>query len=657
MSNKIIGFDLGTGRSAVAVYESGKVTVIPAKDNGAYVTPSMVAFTSSGEILVGAAAERQRITNSKNTVYAIKRFMGKKFSEVQDEVKNVPYEVVAGPNDECRVKINDKLYSPEEISAKILEKLKKDAEEYLGYEVKEAVITVPAYFDSASKEATKNAGIIAGLNVKRILSEPTSACLAHGLEKKKTGKIAIADIGCGTSDLSIIDVADGVFEVLAINGDNHLGGWDLDTAVSKWIVEEFKKSNGIDLSNDAMAMQRINEAAEDAKIALSTTLTHSISLPFITANSNGPLHLSLELTRAKFEQLIQPLVDRLDKPIAEILKDANCVVDDVVLVGGSCRVPLIQEKIKQAFGKEPNKTANLDTAVCEGAAIQGSILAGEQQGNDILLIDVTPLNIGIETMGGIFTTLIDKNTTIPTKKSQVFSTAADGQTAVTVRIATGNRPMFNDNKLLGNFNLDGIPPAPRGVPQIEISIDVDSNNIINVSAKDLGTQKEQHITITNGSGMTKEEIERAKKDAELNAEADNKRAELVNVKNSTEALCFSIEKSLKDNGDKATDDEKKSVEEALKSTREAIATDDLQKIKDATESLNKVWEPVVKKIYASTNGANTAGGQQFDPKQAEEFMKQHPEMFKDGGPFAGANFNGAANSNSNDNDTVDAEPV
>ena len=655
MSNKIVGFDLGTGRSAVAVYESGKVTVIPAKDNGAYVTPSMVAFTSSGEILVGAAAERQRITNSKNTVYAIKRFMGKKFSEVQNEVKNVPYEVVAGPNDECRVKINDKLYSPEEISAKILEKLKKDAEAYLGYEVKEAVITVPAYFDSASKNATKNSGIIAGLDVKRILSEPTSACLAHGLEKKKTGKIAIADIGCGTSDLSIIDVADGVFEVLAINGDNHLGGWDLDNAVSKWIVDEFKKSNGIDLSNDTMAMQRINEAAEDAKIALSTTLTHSISLPFITANSNGPLHLSLELTRAKFEQLIQPLVDRLDKPIAEILKDASCTIDDVVLVGGSCRVPLIQEKIKQAFGREPNKTANLDTAVCEGAAIQGSILAGEQQGNDILLIDVTPLNIGIETMGGIFTTLIEKNTTIPTKKSQVFSTAADGQTAVTVRIATGNRPMFNDNKLLGNFNLDGIPPAPRGVPQIEISIDVDSNNIINVSAKDLGTQKEQHITITNGSGMTKDEIERAKKDAELNAEADKKRAELVNEKNAAESLCFTIEKALKDNADKATNDEKKLIEDAIKNVREAIATDDLQKIKDTVEALNKVWEPIVKKIYA---GTNPAGNQQFDPKQAEEFMKQHPEMFKGGGPFAGANFNGTTNStNANDENVVDAETV
>ena len=656
MSNKIVGFDLGTGRSAVAVYESGKVTVIPGKDNGAYVTPSMVAFTSSGEILVGAAAERQRITNSKNTIYAIKRFMGKKFSEVQNEVKNVPYEVVAGPNDECRVKINNKLYSPEEISAKILEKLKRDAEEYLGYEVKEAVITVPAYFDSASKEATKNAGIIAGLDVKRILSEPTSACLAYGLEKKKTGKIAIADIGCGTSDLSIIDVADGVFEVLAINGDNHLGGWDLDTAVSKWIVEEFKKSNGIDLSNDAMAMQRINEAAEDAKIALSTTLTHTISLPFITANSNGPLHLSLELTKAKFEQLIQPLVDRLDKPIAEILKDANCEINDVVLVGGSCRVPLIQEKIKQAFRKEPNKTANLDTAVCEGAAIQGSILAGDQQGNDILLIDVTPLNIGIETMGGIFTTLIDKNTTIPTKKSQVFSTATDGQTAVTVRIATGNRPMFNDNKLLGNFNLDGIPPAPRGVPQIEISIDVDSNNIINVSAKDLGTQKEQHITITNGSGMSKDEIERAKKDAELNAEADKKRAELINEKNAAESLCFTIEKAMKDNADKATSDEKKPVEDAVKNVREAIATDDMQKIKDVVEALNKAWEPIVKKIYA---GKNPAGAQQFDPKQAEEFMKQHPEMFKDGGPFAGASFGGTstANASTDDGNTVDAEVI
>ena len=649
--NKIIGIDLGTGRSAVSVYEGGKATIIPAKDTGSQTTPSVVAFTKSGEILVGAAAERQRITNPKNTIYAIKRFMGRKYSEVLGEVKAVPYEVVAGPNDECRVVVDGKQYSPEEISAKILEKLKKDAESYLGYEVKDAVVTVPAYFDAAAKEATKNAGTIAGLNVKRVLSEPTSACLAHGLEKKKTGKIAIADIGCGTSDLSIIDVADGVFEVLAINGDNHLGGWDFDHTISQWMVDEFKKANGIDLSNDPMAMQRINEEAEKAKCALSTSTSYSISLPFITANADGPLHLAIDLNRAKLEQLIQPLVDRLDTPIANVLKDAGCAIDEVVLVGGSCRIPLIQEKIKKCFGKEPSKGANLDTVVCEGAAIQGSIMSGEQT-NDIVLLDVTPLDIGIETMGGVFTTLIEKNTTIPTKKSQVFSTASDYQSAVTVRIATGNRRMFEDNKLIGNFNLDGIPPAPRGVPQIEITVDVDANNIINVSAKDLGTQKEQHITITNSSGLSKEEIERMKADAEKYAEEDKKRVELANEKNSVEGVCFSIEKALKDNGGKATEDEKKSVENAIKEARESIKTDDISKMKAAVDILNKTWEPIVKKIYPSGNSASS-GNPQFTQEQMSDFMKKNPDLFKNGGPFAGFDGKGY----SNNNGTVDAETI
>lgn len=649
-NSKIIGIDLGTGNSAVAVHEGNKATVIPAKDTGSLTTPSMVAFLPNGEILVGAAAARQRITNPKNTVYAIKRFMGKKFSEVQEEIKVVPYEVVAGPNDECRVKINGKLYSPEEISAKILEKLKKDAESYLGYEVKEAVVTVPAYFDAVAKEATKNAGTIAGLDVKRVLSEPTSACLAYGLEKKKTGKIAIADIGCGTSDLSIIDVADGVFEVLAINGDNKLGGWDFDAAIAKWIVDEFKSTNGIDLSKDPMAMQRINEEAEKAKCALSTMPSYSISLPFITANENGPLHLSLELSKAKLEQLVSPLVDRLDSPIAEVLKDAGCTVDDVVLVGGSCRMPLIQEKVKKCFGKEPSKNANLDTVVCEGAAIQGSIMAGEQTGNDVLLLDVTPLDIGIETLGGIFTPLIEKNSTIPTKKSQVFSTAADYQPAVTVRIATGNRKMFDDNKLLGNFNLDGIPPAPRGVPQIEITVDVDANNIINVSAKDLGTNKEQHITITNGSGLSKEDIERMKADAEKYAAEDQKRADLANAKNSAESMCFSIEKALKESEGKASEDDKKSIEDAIAKTRNAIKTDDPQKIKDAVEAMGKVWEPVVKKIYP--NGQ--PGTQPNFSAEDLEKMKNDPrfaEMFKN----MGANANSA--STKTDDGTIDAETV
>ena len=597
--SKIIAIDLGTGNSAVAIMEGTSTKVIPAADTGAMTTPSMVAFAKNGDILVGAAAARQRVTNPKNTIYAIKRFMGKTTKEVANEIADVPYEVVSGPNDQCRVKINDKLYSPEEISAKILEKLKKDAEAYIGEKVTKAVITCPAYFDTAAKEATKNAGTIAGLEVMRVFSEPTAACLCYGLDKKKTGKIAIADIGCGTSDFSVIDVADGVFEVLAINGDNHLGGWDLDRAVADWIVAEFKKLEGIDLSNDSMAMQRINEEAEKAKCALSTALTYNINLPFITANESGPKHLSLELTKSKLEQLIAPLVDRLATPVKTVLNDAGVSVDDVVLVGGSCRVPMIQEKIKSLFNKEPNKNANLDTVVCEGAAIQASILNGESVGTDVLLLDVTPMDIGIETLGGVMTTLIDKNTTIPTKKSQVFSTAADNQPAVTVRIATGNRKMFADNKILGNFNLDGIPPAPRGIPQIEITVDIDANNIMTVSAKDLGTQKEQHITITAGSGLSKEEIEKMKADAEAHAAEDEKKAELISEKNKADGLCFAVEKAIKDAGDKLTEEDKKPVEAAIAEVREAIKGDNIDLIKTKIDALSKANEPIAMKLYSN----------------------------------------------------------
>ena len=498
---KILGIDLGTGNSACAFIEGDRAQIIPAADTGAQTTPSMVAFTKSGDVLVGAPAARQRVTNSKNTVYSIKRFMGRRFSEVQPEVEMAPYKVVAGQDGSCRVDIDGKLYSPEEISAKILEKLRKDAEAFLGEKVRKCVITCPAYFDAAAKEATRNAGTIAGMEVVRVISEPTAACLAYGLDKKKTGKIAIADIGCGTSDFSIIDIADGVFEVLAINGDNHIGGWDFDNAVAQWLISEFKAKNGVDLSADPMAMQRINEEAEKAKCALSTSLTYSISLPFISMNASGPLHLETELSRAKLEALVEPLVSKLARPVAEVLKDAGCGIDEVVLVGGSCRMPLIQRKIAELFGTEPSKNANLDTVVAEGAAIQGGVLNGQDIGSDVLLLDVTPLDIGIETLGGVFTPLIEKNSTIPCKRSQVFTTAADNQPAVTVQIATGNRPMFADNKLIGTFNLDGIPPAARGVPQIEITVDVDANNIVNVSAKDLGTGKEQHVTITNGSGL------------------------------------------------------------------------------------------------------------------------------------------------------------
>ena len=624
MSEKIIAIDLGTGNSAVAVFEGNKPTMIPAKDTGSYTTPSIVAFTKNGDVLVGTAAARQRVTNPKNTIYAIKRFMGKTFEEAKDEISKVPYEVVAGPNGQCRVKIEEKLYSPEEISAKILEKMRQDAEAYLGTSVKKCVVTVPAYFNAAAKEATKNAATIAGMECVRVISEPTAACLCYGLDKKKSGKIAIADIGCGTSDLSLIDVQDGVFEVIGINGDNHLGGWDLDNAVARWMISEFKSTTGIDLSNDPMAMQRIEEEAEKAKCALSTTLTYAINLPFITADATGPKHLTMELSKAKLESLIQPLVDRLDKPIRDLLADANVSVDEVVLVGGSCRVPLIQQKIKNAFSKEPNKNANLDTVVAEGASIQASIMNGENVGTDVLLLDVTPLNIGIETMGQVFTTMIEKNTTIPTKKTQVFSTAADNQPAVTIRIATGNRPMFADNKLIGNFNLDGIPPAPRGVPQIEITVEVDANNIISVSAKDLGTQKEQHITITDGSGLSKEDIERMKAEAEANADADKKKMEVVEAKNAADGLCFSLEKTMKDAGDKLSEDDKKTVSAEIEKVKDALKTDDVSKIKAASEALNKAWEPMVKKIYPQGAQPN------FSAEDIEK-MKSDPrfaEMFK-----------------------------
>lgn len=651
MSKKILGIDLGTGNSAISIVEGGKSIIIPAKDTGAQTTPSIVGFTKNGDILVGAAAARQRVTNPKNTVYAIKRFMGRTVDEAKDEISKVPYEVVAGPNNMCRVKINDKLYSPEEISAKILAKLKADAEAYLGYTVEKCVVTVPAYFDAAAKEATKNAAIIAGMECVRVLSEPTAACLCYGLEKKKTGKIAIADIGCGTSDLSIIDIADGVFEVIGINGDNHLGGWDLDTAIANWMISEFKKDQGIDLSNDSMAMQRITEEAEKAKCALSTTPTYSINLPFITADSTGPKHLVLELSKAKLEQLIMPLVDRLDSPIKALLADTNVSIDEVVLVGGSCRVPLIQDKIEKAFSKKPNKNANLDTVVAEGAAIQGSIIAGENVGTDILLLDVTPLDIGIETMGQVFTTIIEKNTTIPTKRSQVFSTAVDNQPAVTIRIATGNRKMFADNKLIGNFNLDGIPPAPSGVPQIEVTVDVDANNIISVSAKDLGTGKEQKITITSGSGLSKEEIERMKADAEAHAAEDEKKLELINEKNRAESLCAAIERGMKDApADKISEDDKKPVTEAIAKVREVIKTDDIEKIKAEVEAMNKVYEPIATKLYA---GTNPNGQPQFTEEQMKDFMNnpQFKDMFKNASSFGCRE----TPSPKKDDGTVDAE--
>ena len=655
MNSKILCIDLGTGNSAMAIFEGGEPKIIPNAEGGR-TTPSIIAWTKTGERLVGQAAKRQAVTNPKGTVYEVKRLIGRKYNEVLNDIKMLSYDVVEAPNGDCRIKVDGKEYSPEECSSFILSKLKKDAEAYLGEEIKDAIITVPAYFNDQQRQSTKDAASIAGLNVLRIINEPTASALAFGFDKKKSGTIAVADSGSGTLDFSILELGDGVFEVKATCGDSQLGGKDYDQKIMQWLIDEFKNDTGIDLSKDNMAMQRLKDEAEKAKIALSSTEQIDINIPFISADATGPKHLVKTLSRAKFESLVAELNDRYVAPAKQCIADAgNPKIDEVVLVGGTTRMPSVQKKIADIFGIEPSKGVNPDEAVCLGASIQSAVLNGEK--TDVLLLDVTPLDIGIETMGGVNTILIPRNTTIPTKKTQVFSTAADYQSAITVRISQGNRTMFNDNKLLGQFNLNGIPPAPRGVPQEEITIDVDANGIINVSAKDLGTNKEAHITITSSSGLSKEEIEKAKADAEKYAEEDKKRAELATEKNSAEALCFSIEKTLKDNVDKATDDEKKSVEDAIAKVRDAIKNDDIQKIKDAINEMNKVWEPVVKKLYPNGNSTGN-GNPQFTKEQMDEFMKQNPDMFKDGGPFAGFTNGSQGNASSgSDNNTVDAETV
>src|SRR5574344_59415 len=546
---KVLGIDLGTTNSCMAVMEGGEATVIPNKE-GARTTPSIVAFTKTGEILVGQAAKRQAVTNPKSTIYSIKRFIGRRFSEMGDEIKMIPYEVVAAPNGDAAVKVDDKIYTAQEISAMVLRKLKEDAEAFLGEKITEAVITVPAYFNDQQRQATKDAGRIAGLDVKRIVNEPTAASLAYGLDKKKNEKIAVYDFGGGTFDISVLAIGDGVFEVKATNGDTHLGGDDLDQAIMKWMIDDFKKQNGVDLSKDVMALQRLKEAAENAKCALSSSTSFDISLPFITADAPGPKHLTMTLTRAKLEPLTDDLVERTTGPCQKCLSDAGLAASDineVVLVGGQTRMPRIVEQAKKLFGKEPNKGVNPDEVVAVGAAIQGGILKGEVK--DVLLLDVTPLTLGIETLGGVMTPLIERNTTIPTKKSQVFSTAADNQPAVTIAIFQGDRKMARDNKSLGNFNLDGIPPAARGVPQIEVTFDIDANGILNVSAKDRGSQKEQKITITAAGGLSKDEIEKMRKDAEAHAAEDEKRHAEVEERNKADGLAFQVEKTLKDSGD------------------------------------------------------------------------------------------------------------
>ncbi|MCD6115698.1 molecular chaperone DnaK [bacterium] len=615
---KIIGIDLGTTNSCVAVLEGGEPVVIPNAE-GARTTPSMVAFSKDGERLVGAPAKRQAVTNPDKTIYSIKRFMGRMFGEVENEIGEVPYKVVKGKNNVARVKIDDKEYSPPEISAMILQKMKQTAEEYLGQKVTEAVVTVPAYFNDSQRQATKEAGVIAGLEVKRIINEPTAASLAYGLDKKKNEKIAVYDLGGGTFDISILELGDGVFEVKSTNGDTHLGGDDFDQRIINWLVEEFKKTEGVDLSKDPMALQRLKEASEKAKIELSSTKQTEINLPFVTATDTGPKHLNVTLTRSKFEQLCDDLFQRTVKPCELALKDAGLAksdIDDVILVGGMIRVPRVQEIVKDIFGKEPHKGVNPDEVVAIGAAIQGGVLSGDVK--DVLLLDVTPLSLGIETLGGVFTRLIEKNTTIPTKKSEVFSTAADSQTSVEIHVLQGERELARDNKTIGKFHLDGIPPAPRGIPQIEVGFDIDANGILNVSAKDKATGKEQSIRIEASSGLTEEEIEKMVKDAQSHAAEDKKRREEIDVRNSADQLVYQTEKNLKEFGDKVDGDAKNKIEAAVGRVKEALKGSNIDEIKSSTDDLNKIWQEAASKMYSQAQGAPGAGAEQEAASQQAE---------------------------------------